>query len=600
MKRGFFVLAIVNPIIFVYLQQLKIKIVLTMRKSILHFMQCAFLCTSYALHAQVSNPSTWESFINSEDNPTVCDTFRIQTFGKSEKDNWDFTLTGSSSVVQDKYTLKLPVGSGAIFQPYSLSAYTDVKIKIHVAGLHLSSKDSLLLYVFRNGEDEKLTAHTPTEEDYLNYKYFTIGNNPNSLSFVTTQTTSEATGYYMTDSVFAYGNIPTYSLFTGTGIWTDSTRWSHLPPLRNRSALINGTVSITEDTQCHDIAIYSGSLQIGSSSQLSINNLDLYGDEANVLSNGEINISNRITVHKTFESTDKWYFISFPFDVYLSGIDSQFEQKDDTPNDGGNYFYVQTYNGDKRATENQSSENWEVVPIHTDTNTPLFEKNRGYLIALDKNATQKTLSFSSQPGEVTEDFAQKGILSITLENNSTSTNQENYGWYLCGNPLPAPLALSRIKSNAALDGYVYVYNGSSYQPYAIGSNHALPPFSAFFVKASSSTTLQIMEENTTKNAVSVIDTHHPLNITTEEPHTKQNVHIETPEKEIRYAIKDKQLYLQNIPTPGNIKLFNLLGECVWQKVIQAGTQTIPVTTEPGIYILQIQTKNSEERHKLIF
>ena len=78
------------------------------------------------------------------------------------------------------------------------------------------------------------------------------------------------------------------------------------------------------------------------------------------------------------------------------------------------------------------------------------------------------------------------------------------------------------------------------------------------------------------------------------------MHIETPEKEIRYAIKDKQLYLQNIPTPGNIKLFNLLGECVWQKVIQAGTQTIPVTTEPGIYILQIQTKNSEERHKLIF
>ena len=94
------------------------------------------------------------------------------------------------------------------------------------------------------------------------------------MSFVTTQTTSEATGYYMTDSVFAYGNIPTYSLFTGTGIWTDSTRWSHLPPLRNRCALINGTVSITEDTQCHDIAIYSGSLQIGSSSQLSINNLD--------------------------------------------------------------------------------------------------------------------------------------------------------------------------------------------------------------------------------------------------------------------------------------------------------------------------------------
>ena len=32
----------------------------------------------------------------------------------------------------------------------------------------------------------------------------------------------------------------------------------------------------------------------------------MYGDEANVLSNGEINISTRIPVHKTFDSTDKW------------------------------------------------------------------------------------------------------------------------------------------------------------------------------------------------------------------------------------------------------------------------------------------------------
>ena len=126
----------------------------------------------------------------------------------------------------------------------------------------------------------------------------------------------------MTDSVFAYGDIPSYSLFSGIGNWNDTTLWSHLPPLRHRNALIKGNVSITTDTYCKDIAIHSGSLEINPGSLFILQNLDLYENKASLHSGGTILLSGRITFHKTFEEPGKWYFISFPFDVYPPGIDS--------------------------------------------------------------------------------------------------------------------------------------------------------------------------------------------------------------------------------------------------------------------------------------
>ena len=339
----------------------------------------------------------------------------------------------------------------------------------------------------------------------MGYRYLTIGSNPSSFAITTNKKVNTQNGYYMTDSVFAYGDIPSYSLFSGIGNWNDTTLWSHLPPLRHRNALIKGNVTITTDTYCKDIAIHSGSLEINPGNLFILQNLDLYENKASLHSGGTILLSGRITFHKTFEEPGKWYFISFPFDVYPPGIDLHFEQKDATPNDGGNYFYVQSYNGDKRASSNQSAGNWEVVPIRPD-NVPLFEKNKGYLIALDEKTTNRTLSFSSRPGDIPENFANIGVIAIPLNSDSSSGNQENHGWYLCGNPFPALLPLTQIEKNRALDGNIYVYDGNGYKTYSLNSNYALPPFAAFFVKASSPTELKISSNSTPTKAINIIPT----------------------------------------------------------------------------------------------
>lgn len=587
-----------------------------MKKKVLHFVQCSFVKISLfaavcPLYAQVSDPSSWQSFVNSNENVMISDTFRLQTFGDSEWDNWEYTTSGTTQV-QDvsavnidklggKMGLRMSLGSRINFIQYTSTPYTEIKAEIFYGGRFLNKGDKLNISIYRETETTTHTISSITQNDYYSkFDSLAITNAPLKFDLHSTSSSSNTKSYYCLQYAFAFGNIPSYSLFTGTGNWNDTTRWSHLPPLRHRNALINGNVNITADTYCNNAAISSGDLIISPQSRFTLNDLDLYGTEAAIHSNGEINISNCITLHKTFDKAGKWYFISFPFDVYPTGIDPRFEQKDATPNDGGNYFYVQSYNGDKRASANQSAGNWEVVPIRSN-DVPLFEKNKGYLIALDEKAADQTLSFSSQPGDIPEDFARTGLLAVPIESSMTSDNQENYGWYLCGNPLPAPLVLSQIEKNAELDGKVYIYDGRGYKSYSLESNYALPPFSAFFVKASAPTEIQVVSDQAPTKATNIIQTDFPLVHKESEPYqNNQSSGLDTSTAgDIYFRIIDRSIYLENVPETGLLRLVNMTGNCVLQRKIQEGSQAISLTCDPGIYILQIRTSHHLSHHKVI-
>ena len=586
-----------------------------MKQRVLQFAQCVltkiiFFSTIIPLHAQVPNPSLWESFVKSDKNILISDTFRLQTFGDSEWDNWEYTTSGSTRIqnvssinidkLGGKMGLQMSLQSRINFIKYDPSLYTDVKAEIFFGGLYLNKGDNFRIDIYR---EKGMSSHTISNINADNatsrYDSLAITNTPCGFDLYTASASSNTKGYYCLQYALAYGKIPSYSLFSGDGNWNDTTHWSHLPPLRHRNALIKGNVNIPTAIYCQNIAIHSGRLNINTNSRLTLNNLDLYGDEAFLYSTGEISLANQITFHKTFEELGKWYFISFPFDVYPSGIDSRFEQKDDTPNNGGNYFYVQTYNGDKRSTTNQSFGNWEVVPIHTD-NTPLFEKNKGYLIALDEKATERTLSFSSFPGDIPENFANKGVISISLATDIHPDHSENYGWYLCGNPFPAPLVLSQIDKNPTLDGNIYVYDGSKYKTYSLNSDYALPPFAAFFVKASSTTEVKITSNNIHTKTINIIPTNIPMNKSISEPYfNQQSTKITNPHAaNFHFFIKDKVLYLQNIPGNGYINIFNIMGHCILQKKIEQGSQIIPISNLSGTYILQINSSNYHKDYKI--
>lgn len=580
-----------------------------MKKNALHsvrgiVVKILFFTSVYpSIHAQVSDPSMWNLFINSKENVVVSDTFRLQTFGEKDTDNWIFSLQGGATVVTDKSTLKIPLGSSALFEPISLTGHIDVIIGLRMAGKYLMPTENLIFNCFRKGKMETLTVFTPEASDVTyNYSLKRIIDNPSFVNILASQPASNTkSGYYMTDSAFAFGNIPQYSLFTGAGNWGDTLRWSHLPPLRNRSALIGGDVTIDTNTRCKSAALGTGSLQIAPNTRFITDDLHLYDAKGSLTSQGEIVINKQITFHKTFDEKGKWYFISFPFNVYPHHIDARFQQKDATPNDGGNFFYVQRYNGEKRAQTNSSAGNWEVCPvIEVNSHAPLFEKNKGYLIALDEKASDQTLLFSSETGEIPIDFAKNGEIPITVSASGTGINEENKGWYLCGNPMPAPLLLSQIAHNPALDGYIYLYDGTGYKAYPIQSNYALPPFSAFFVKASHETELTVSLPVSPSPHV-LLPANAPLVSSKSEPSVREGssgltgLGTETP----RFFVSDKNLYLEHMPSAGYMQLIDLTGRCLAKVPIAKGTQTIPIHCNPGLYIIHISAKNYEERIKCL-
>lgn len=580
-----------------------------MKKNALHsvrgiVVKILFFTSVYpSIHAQVSDPSMWNLFINSKENVVVSDTFRLQTFGEKDTDNWIFSLQGGATVVTDKSTLKIPLGSSVFFEPISLTGHIDVIIGLRMAGKYLMPTENLIFNCFRKGQMETLNVFTPEVPDATyNYKLKRIIDNPSFVNILASQPASNTkSGYYMTDSAFAFGNIPQYSLFGGAGNWGDTLRWSHLPPLRNRSALIGGDVTIDTNTRCKSAALSTGSLQIAPNTRFITDDLHLYDAKGSLTSQGEIVINKQITFHKTFDEKGKWYFISFPFNVYPHNIDARFLQKDATPNDGGNFFYVQRYNGEKRAQTNSSAGNWEVCPIiEANSRTPLFEKNKGYLIALDEKATDQTLLFSSEKGEVPIDFAKNGEIPITVSASGTGINKENKGWYLCGNPMPAPLLLSQIVHNPALDGYIYLYDGTGYKAYPIHSNYALPPFSAFFVKASQETELTVSYPASPSPHV-LLQANAPLISSKSEPSVREGslglteLGTETP----RFFVSDKKLYLEHMPSAGYMQLIDLTGRCLVKVPIAKGTQVIPIDCNPGLYIIHVSAKNYQNRIKCL-
>ena len=177
---------------------------------------------------------------------------------------------------------------------------------------------------------------------------------------------------------------------------------------------------------------------------------------------------------------------------------------------------------------------------------------------------------------------------------------ENYGWYLCGNPFPAPLSLSRIRNNPALDGYVYVYEGNQYKAYPVGSNYALPSFAAFFVKASAGTQLEVINLDTSDENV-LLQLASPLSSMKMEPLSVMNTSAseEMKESEVSSFVRDNTVYINRGKGNGYVRLFNLAGSCLFTQAIGEGSQSVPLTCPSGIYIVEVVSGEYNARYKTV-
>lgn len=576
--------------------------------------------------AQNINPSTWQSFVTGSSNPIVRDTFRVQTFtGIPSRYELAYTTIGNTALFNpaDEGIPDAPDGGALRMNPDSRlkvnaiakEGHTDIYIEAIYAAWKVKPGENLYVSAERKTPLHKVEYLVPPEANYSRsfrekkelvsgsvVHSLIVTSNPTTFQLDASRINPESGGFYAVDSLYVHGNIKAFSLFTGTGQWEEITKWSHYPAFRHRNALINGTATIDSPVACNQVFLGDGALEIVAGQQMEINRLIFCGEESALYASGEVKIKEEVTVYRSFPTKGNWYFISFPFDVYPQGIDPAFTQKDDTCNDGGDYFYLCTYNGEKRDRHNQAEGNWEVVPATIEEGRPVFERGKGYLIALDEEATRQTLAFSSTPGTVSPDFGKTATLSIPLTALPAS-DKNHQGWYLCGNPLPAPLPL-RALASADLDGFIYLYNGDTYEPYSLDNDYAIPPFSAFFVKAKKATEIEVHTSAITQNNI-ILSQSKPLYATKAEPRTSGSTvsTVSSPAvKRPNCYLNANVLSIEELLMPGVAYLWDIGGRLYWKEEVDAGSSVIhlPAALPPGCYIVRVDTKSFIYQYKLVW
>lgn len=545
------------------------------------------------------SPLQWESLIQDQQkNLIIRDTVLYQGFDSDNPRTINYTVSGKYDFfypqeegipgASDSRAIRLYPGSRLTIDTLIYPALKMAEIHIPFAFQHVNKEEDIYFTTYFYSGDTEFDARPYVvksndcsryfREIYVGRQCFYRGRRsaPYRIQIKVTKPTSASEGYYCIDSLFLVGNIEQYSLLQQSGTWHDHSLWSHDYTSLRRVALINADVRINQAAECLHL----------------INNQK----EIRIQPEGVLHTRQMTTLH-TFAEKGKWYFVSFPHDVSLEGIDARFQLGDAstvTTEPVNNILYIQTYDGRRRAENNRSDGNWTV--LSADAFSPediLLEKGKGYLMAIDETADIQTLSFSS-PADNSLTFRE--TLSVPLEANTLQGGDEaNNGWILCGNPYPSAVSLQEILPNPDLDGYVYLYNGQDYEAYPIDSDYAIPAGSAFFVKAVQDTELLFQRKENT--ASSVILQHAALPYQGKEPGSPSITQEIKPSCKIQYTIRAGKIHIQNSQA-GELIVYTVLGKEVKRMRLLEGEGEYALPQSAGMYFLRIISGTQTETVKI--
>lgn len=179
-----------------------------------------------------------------------------------------------------------------------------------------------------------------------------------------------------------------------------------------------------------------------------------------LITNSEIRANNVTT--KIQLPTNRWSFISMPYDVNVSDIV--------VPK--GTMWVVRKYNGTNRAS--MSGDTWENV-----TSEQILNAGEGYIFhCVNDDADYVEFEFPAINNSTKNNlFRYDDVVSTIKEYPSEFSH--NRGWNLIGNPYPAYLSSHYVDFPAPIT----VWNGDGYTAYSLADDdYVLRPNEAFFVQ----------------------------------------------------------------------------------------------------------------------
>ncbi len=359
--------------------------------------------------------------------------------------------------------------------------------------------DAVYLEVWVN--DEFLTSiysddpgvGTNTEEIIVN-QAGGVGGNPLSIEIrVGYDGEHDQSGGQVTIDNFAWNDLSyTYTEFTGTGNWSDLSKWSGGIPDKNSDAFIEGNATLDVAATAHYVGIEpQGSLTI-SGGELTAETFtiraDATGSGSFIGSDFDLDISYAfLNWHISSGVPEAWHLLSSPVpnqSLINPYNNNTFTPSGTYPDSSGYDFYAW----------DEPSEMWlnRKVPAN---NINSFVPGKGYLVAYQDISTDKTFgSYTFNSGARTVPITAPGT-------PSKSTNGEHAGANLIGNPYPSSIDWKNRtyldKNNLKYEdnGYtMYIWNDvvKNYGAYidnasgdagTNGVGRYIPPLQGFFVIA---------------------------------------------------------------------------------------------------------------------
>ncbi len=171
-------------------------------------------------------------------------------------------------------------------------------------------------------------------------------------------------------------------------------------------------------------------------------------------------------------SENRWYFLSFPFDVKLRDVLTASNIE---------HWVVRSYSSANRAAMRGSQ--WQDVPFNG-----TLEARRGYAwmvsagSAPDDNGHSDLRVSVEATGNVNQLFAQ-GDVSIPLSDYA-STYEHNASWNFVGNPYPCYYRIGSLQQTMPITVWRGNYSYEQYRTYSPldDADHELHPYEAFFVQ----------------------------------------------------------------------------------------------------------------------
>lgn len=484
-------------------------------------------------HAQElpQSPSQWSTFVSSDKNLLVEHTLLKQSFETEASDQWEYTTDGTVvdlstygiNKIDGNKALKLTRNQNFTLEtipvaPY-LDYYSNVKTFIEAAGNNtingcilrtqhyfdskLSSIDWIKVkatktfsFPFNNQ-----SSSTSNIEYAGNQKtrYFEMEKHLQPYSFIVNDFSGASDYAFFIDHIRIVGRANLFTMTTTAGEWNSSDSWTHNRPNIHTSALIAHNTEIGIHEQCNNLHIGNAALHINSNGNLLVSDNFAIHAQTNSSINpafyneGALSIQNNLEFHITFDQNAKWVFVSFPHDVYVDDIDNNWSLGDASTTTGGNKFYVRKYNSDKRASDGSSG--WQVISTsEVNSTTPLFERNKGYLVAIDQTATEATLPVYIHNEKLTPTFASNATVAISAALHNSNASSEHSGWSLMGNPFPAAITVDYLLSTLGSGYELFTFDGSEYAKLESGSGHTIKPFGAFFIKATQAKTINLKNQ----------------------------------------------------------------------------------------------------------